>query len=141
MRTLKRDPLPEETARELGIETEEYWKWDQATKSAYPASLDQLTGIEPKDTSWSSRKTQFSAPTDDLDAQINSSEEVQILREELGKLDQRDRLVLTLYYLKGLKLHEIGEVVGLTESRISQIRCKALRQLRISMKRLREEVA
>ena len=76
-----------------------------------------------------------------MDGQINHSEEVQILRGELMKLDNRDRLVVSLYYFQGLKLHEIATVMGLTESRISQIRSKALQQLRGRLKRLREEVA
>jgi RNA polymerase sigma factor for flagellar operon FliA len=49
--------------------------------------------------------------------------------------------VVSLYYFQGLKLHEIATVLGLTESRISQIRSKALQLLRTRLKRLREEVA
>jgi RNA polymerase sigma factor for flagellar operon FliA len=141
MRTLKRDPLPAETARELGIEMEEYWRWEKATRYAQPTSLDQLKASEPTGVSSSSQYSTLSAPTIDLDAQINSGEEIEILREELMNLDQRDRMVLTLCYLRGLKLREIGEIIGLTESRVSQIRCEALQQLRIRMIRLREEVA
>jgi RNA polymerase sigma factor for flagellar operon FliA len=77
----------------------------------------------------------------DLDTQINRTEELEILKDELLNLDHRDRLVVSLYYFQGLKLHEIATVMGLTESRISQIRSKALGQLRIRLKRLREEVA
>lgn len=140
MHSLNRDPLPEETANELGIDLEEYWKWKKDTEGAYPVSLDQLPGS----TGEASLSYESFAPTldsDDMDGQINYSEEVQILRDELLKLDHRDRLVVSLYYFQGLKLHEIATVMDLTESRISQIRSKALQQLRGRLKRLREEVA
>jgi RNA polymerase sigma factor for flagellar operon FliA len=38
--------------------------------------------------------------------------------------------VLALYYFEELKLHEIAEILGLTESRVSQVRSKALARLR-----------
>jgi RNA polymerase sigma factor for flagellar operon FliA len=46
--------------------------------------------------------------------------------------------VLSLYYFEELKLHEIAKVLGLTESRVSQIRSKALTTLRGRMAKLRE---
>jgi len=140
MQTLNRDPLPEETAQELGIELEEYWKWKQDTEGAYPVSLDHLpsSGAE---TTLSYESFYPAQEKEDVDAQIAYSEEVDILRDELLELDHRDRLVVSLYYFQGLKLHEIATVMGLTESRISQIRSKALQQLRGRLKRLREEVA
>ena len=61
--------------------------------------------------------------------------------DEIRKMDHRDRLVVSLYYFQGLKLHEIASVMGLTESRISQIRTKAIQQLRGQLKHLREHVA
>jgi len=140
MHSLNRDPLPRETANELGIELEEYWKWKRDTEGAYPVSLDQ-TPSSPEETSLSYESFAPSLDSDDVDGQINHSEEVQILRDELMKLDNRDRLVVSLYYFQGLKLHEIATIMGLTESRISQIRSKALQQLRGRLKRLREEVA
>jgi RNA polymerase sigma factor for flagellar operon FliA len=140
MQTLNRDPLPEETAEELGIELEEYWKWKQDTEGAYPVSLDQLPG-SASDTPSSYESFYVASDKEDPDSDIAHTEEVQILKDELMELDHRDRLVISLYYFQGLKLHEIATVMGLTESRISQIRSKALQQLRGRLKRLREEVA
>ena len=140
MHSLNRDPLPQETAGELGIELEEYWKWKKDTESANPVSLDHSPGSSEEAT-LSYESFSPSLDSDDMDVQINHSEEVQLLRDELMKLDNRDRLVISLYYFQGLKLHEIATVLGLTESRISQIRSKALQLLRARLKRLREEVA
>ena len=46
------------------------------------------------------------------------------------KLKEQERTVLALYYFEELKLHEIAEILRLTESRVSQIRSKALARLR-----------
>ena len=45
-------------------------------------------------------------------------------------MPDRERLVLTLYYYEGLTLSEIGDVLGVTESRVCQIHTKAILQLR-----------
>ncbi len=52
------------------------------------------------------------------------------MRAEIRKLPERERTVLVLYYDEGLTLSEIGEVIGVTEARISQIHTKAVLQLR-----------
>jgi len=46
------------------------------------------------------------------------------------KLKEQERTVLALYYYEELKLHEIADILGLTESRVSQIRSKALGKLK-----------
>ena len=54
----------------------------------------------------------------------------QIMRDEIRKLPDREKLVLSLYYDEGLTLSEIGEVLGVTESRVSQIHTKSVLHLR-----------
>ncbi|MGH9032475.1 MAG: RNA polymerase sigma factor WhiG [Acidimicrobiia bacterium] len=53
-----------------------------------------------------------------------------LLADAINRMPDRERLVLTLYYYEGLTLSEIGEVLGVTESRICQIHTKAILQLR-----------
>ena len=48
----------------------------------------------------------------------------------IEQLEERERTVIELYYYKGLKLREIGEEMGVTESRVCQIRAAAIRNLR-----------
>ena len=60
------------------------------------------------------------------------------MRDEILRLPERERIVLSLYYFEELKLHQIGRVLGLTESRVSQIRSKALQTLRTRLHHLRE---
>jgi RNA polymerase sigma factor FliA len=52
------------------------------------------------------------------------------MRREMTRLPEREQAVLVLYYEDGLTLAEIGEVLGVTESRVSQIHSKAVLQLR-----------
>jgi RNA polymerase sigma factor for flagellar operon FliA len=54
----------------------------------------------------------------------------QILAMAINRLGEREKIVLTLYYYEGLTLAEIGEVLGVTESRVCQIHTKSIFQLR-----------
>ena len=54
----------------------------------------------------------------------------EIMRAEIRKLPDREKLVLSLYYDEGLTLAEIGQVLGVTESRVSQIHTKSVLHLR-----------
>jgi RNA polymerase sigma factor for flagellar operon FliA len=54
----------------------------------------------------------------------------QILAEAINRMPEREKIVLTLYYYEGLTLAEIGQVLGVTESRVCQIHTKAVIQLR-----------
>ena len=56
-----------------------------------------------------------------------------MIRDEIKKLPEREKLVLSLYYDESLTLVEIGEVLGVTESRVSQIHTKSVLHLRARM--------
>ena len=56
-----------------------------------------------------------------------------ILTSAINRLADREKIVLTLYYYEGLTLAEIGEILGVTESRVCQIHTKAVLQLRSRM--------
>src|SRR6266545_921648 len=55
------------------------------------------------------------------------------LGDTINRMPEREKIVLTLYYYEGLTLAEIGEVLGVTESRVCQIHTKAILQLRSKM--------
>ena len=71
--------------------------------------------------------------TDDPVEAFEVQEIKQILAEAVEGMPERERLVLTLYYYEGLTLAEIGQVLGVTESRVCQIHTKAVLQLRSRM--------
>jgi RNA polymerase sigma factor for flagellar operon FliA len=65
----------------------------------------------------------------------------QILAGAINRLGDREKVVLSLYYYEGLTLADIGEVLGVTESRVCQIHTKAVLQLRSRMAATEREIA
>ncbi|MGH2704068.1 MAG: RNA polymerase sigma factor WhiG [Actinomycetota bacterium] len=66
-------------------------------------------------------------------ATLESEETKRLLANAINKLPDREKIVITLYYYEGLTLNEIGQVLGVTESRICQMHTKAVLQLRTRM--------
>jgi RNA polymerase sigma factor for flagellar operon FliA len=65
---------------------------------------------------------------------MEQTEEVEQVVGALKKLPERERLLLSLYYYEGLTLREIGKVLGVTESRVSQLHGRALSLLKAELK-------
>ncbi len=138
MATLDRLPTDAEVADEMGIEDTKYWRWQREAEQANRVSLDRpLDPSRPR----SSTPEEVLAGDDGeiaFDA-LNTNEELQILRDEILSLREQERVVLSLYSFEELKLHEIASVMGVTESRISQIRSKAIKSLRARLTHLRTD--
>ena len=81
----------------------------------------------------------------DPQAEAQASEVKDRLADAIESLPERERLVIALYYYENLTLREIGEVLGVTESRVSQLHTKAVlalaRALRREPRDLTHEVA
>jgi RNA polymerase sigma factor for flagellar operon FliA len=58
---------------------------------------------------------------------VNVKEQI---AEAISRLPEREKLVVALYYYENLTLREIGEVLGVTESRVSQLHTKAVLRLK-----------
>ena len=56
------------------------------------------------------------------------------MADAISRLPEREKIVIGLYYYEGLTLKEIGEVLGVTESRVSQLHTKAILRLKGRMK-------
>ena len=67
------------------------------------------------------------------EAAFQVEETKRVVADSINRLPDRERLVVTLYYYEGLTLNEIGEVLGVTESRVCQIHTKAVMSLRNRM--------
>lgn len=139
-RALKRVPSAQETAQALGIELEEYWKWSQDAERDHHISLDQ-----PKSSDGANEASVGEFKPDhggaDLEEALSREEELRILKDKLRELKLRERVVLSLYYFEDLKLSQIAFFLGVSESRASQIRSKAVSELRARMGHLRKGVA
>lgn len=64
-----------------------------------------------------------------------------LLADSINRMPEREKIVLTLYYYEGLTLAEIGQVLSVTESRVSQIHTKAVLQLRSRITASQRELA
>lgn len=118
---LGRTPTDDELAAELSITTEELEKWlaDIAAGSVGP--LDHVA----MDTTFVATDGQSEPGRAMEDGELK-----QAMRAEIARLPEREQAILILYYEDGLTLAEIGDALGVTESRISQIHTKAVLQLR-----------
>jgi len=65
--------------------------------------------------------------------QLEANQRRRLLAKSIDKLPERERQVIALYYLEELTMKEIGEVLGVTESRVSQLRTQAVLRLRNSL--------
>jgi RNA polymerase sigma factor for flagellar operon FliA len=61
---------------------------------------------------------------------LDETEVRETLADAIARLPEREKIVITLYYYEELTLREIGEVLGVTESRVSQLPTKAVLRLR-----------
>lgn len=129
---LGRAPTADELAQELGVETEQVRRWELDAEGGIQLSLDG--GHPDRDRS----ALPLPVEEESVDEIIGREEEVRILAKAIEALRHPDRLVITLYYHEGLRMHQIAEVLGVTESRISQIRSRALRDLRAALAHLRD---
>jgi RNA polymerase sigma factor for flagellar operon FliA len=133
---LGRQPTAEELARELDVELETLWDWEDAVTGVRPLSLSQPVS-EDEGESATPQELLPDEDAEDVEDRLGHEEEIRILKEELAGLKEQQRIVLSLYYFEELKLREIGEVLGVTESRVSQIRSAALDTLRGRLSDLR----
>jgi len=65
---------------------------------------------------------------------LNRSEAVRIIAESIDRLPKNERTVVSLYYYEELTMKEIGDIMGYTESRVSQLHTKAVLRLRNGLK-------
>src|SRR6476660_9378300 len=126
---LCRQPDDHELAAELKVDVQTLWKWESDVEGAIRVPIDRPAN-DRGETHSSALDLLHTDPSEAVDEQLGREQEVAMLREAILKLKEQERTVLALYYFEELKLHEIAEILGLTESRVSQIRSKALARLR-----------
>jgi RNA polymerase sigma factor for flagellar operon FliA len=129
---LCRAPEDNEVALQLGVDVQTLWKWQSDVAGAVRVQIDRPAS---EDGESPSPVLEFlhTDVENGIDEQMSREEEVAMLREAITKLKEQERTVLGLYYFEELKLRDIADILQLTESRVSQIRLKALARLRETM--------
>ena len=130
-------PEDRELAEQLGVDLETLWRWQADTEGAHHVPLDRAAGDQDHTTPAPAEV--LTRETDNgVEEALTHEQEVAHLTQAILRLKEQERVVLSLYYFEELKLHEIAKVLELTESRVSQIRSKALSRLRVVLAPLRE---
>jgi RNA polymerase sigma factor for flagellar operon FliA len=128
---LQRAPSEAELAKRLEISEDELQTslLEIANSSVY--ALDELWTVSDSSGDQVSLLDTISDPrADDPQESLASSEVKDRLTEAIASLPEREQLVVALYYYENLTLREIGEVLGVTESRVSQLHTKAVMRLK-----------
>lgn len=126
---LRRTPDDPELAHELGISVQELADWLSQISFVGLVALDEIL-LAGERTGGSTVGDMVVDTANDPVAAFEVDEMKQLLAEAINRAPERERLVLNLYYYEGLTLSEIGDVLGVTESRVCQIHTKAILQLR-----------
>ncbi len=122
---LGREPEEKEIAGALNVSESEYGKILDQLKTAELATIRQSTNEDGT----SSLEVAVD-PGEGPYARLEREELRQLLAEAITELPDRERQILALYYQEELTLAEIGEVIGVGESRVSQLRTQAIGRLR-----------
>ncbi len=126
---LGRPPADAEVADRLGVTVERYHE-RLASSSFVTVSLDEVDARNRDDESATLGELVIDEKAPDPLSSVEDRDQVERLASAIGGLDERQRMVLGLYYQEELTLREIGEVLGVTESRVCQIRSAAILALR-----------
>lgn len=118
-----REAHDDEIANEMGLDIEDYHRILRDTNSAQLLSIDEPDHDElSEDRIVSNSQTPF--------AELSENGFQEALAQEIDNLPEKEKLVMALYYDEELNLKEIGEVLEVSESRVSQIHSQAVKRIR-----------
>ena len=129
--TLGREPEESEIAAAMDLSPQEYDKALEQLRTLEIGSLRQLEAPAPDGTSLLELCVD---PSEGAVAQLERKELREHLARAIEQLPERERHILALYYEQELTLAEIGEVIGVGESRVCQLRSLALSRLRTALR-------
>ena len=127
VRTGKKATEPE-IAAEMNLSLEQYRKILREASSARILSSDEMLDDEGR------AYLDIPSPEDDPSVKLQHADRERLLAEKIKSLPEREKLVMSLYYEQELNLKEIGKILGVSESRVSQIHGQALARIRADLK-------
>jgi RNA polymerase sigma factor for flagellar operon FliA len=125
-----------EICKELGLEPREYAKWIEASRPVTFIAIDHA--VEDDDPDGASLHELLADPSDRTGPEkMEKKELIQIMTQRIAELPDIPRKILAMYYFENMRLVEIAQVFGLTESRICQIHSQTILGLRAFISRAR----
>jgi RNA polymerase sigma factor for flagellar operon FliA len=135
---LQRVPTEEELAAELELTIDEFRDALVQIANSSVSALDELwTSSDSSGDSTSLLDTLRDPAAPDPERIVDQNELRDHIAEAVARLPEREKLVIALYYYENLTLREIGEVLRVTESRVSQLHTKAVLGLRSNLSQIR----
>ncbi len=122
-----------EVAQELGIDLEQVYRTKQMSSISF-ISLEEL-GVSSRDEK--EKLLNYLINNDDDALSLTKIKELkEALAQAIKQLPEKERLVISLYYMEELTMKETGKVLGITESRVSQIHSQAILHLRTKLRKI-----
>lgn len=120
-------PDDESLKREMDVDDKAYREMLNLASRGYVVSLDEVMSLDEGDVQKGNLLSDTGTSAQEF---LENREEIDLVVGALNRLSERERLVLSMYYLEEMTLKEIGLVLGVTESRVSQIHGKAIVSLK-----------
>lgn len=134
---LGRPAEPDEVAEHLGLEMEDFYHLLDETKSV---SLVTLDGCDWKIAEPQLPETLQDEKLRDSLQTVHLSELREVVLQVIEALPDKEKLLISLYYYEELTMKEIGQIMGYTESRISQLHSQAICRLRHRLREFSQEM-
>ncbi len=129
-RSLGRQPSDEETAQAMGMDIRKFKKLQRMSVMMNVLSLDMITDDEGE-------RQSLQLSNSDADSQPEKAflkgESRQVLAQAVESLKEKEKMVISLYYVEEFNMGQIAQVLGVSEPRISQIHSSAIRKLKAYM--------
>jgi RNA polymerase sigma factor for flagellar operon FliA len=132
---LGRQATEEEVADSLGLQIEKFHDLLNQVRGISLVNLEEIRGTNAD----GDRTGTFADIIEDVTAEnpfetLKTVETKNVIADTIGGLPEKERLVVSLYYYEDLNMKEIGNILGITESRVCQIHTKAVLRLRQKLK-------
>ena len=128
---LQRAPTDQEMAKALEVTVDEFQESLVRISNSSVVALDELWTVSDSSGDQVSLLDTIQDPqAADPATEMDTTEMKDRLADAIARLPEREKLVVALYYYENLTLREIGEVLGVTESRVSQLHTKAVLRLK-----------
>ena len=132
---LGRAVTDQELSDALGVNIEDYYEMVAKVKAVTLLSIDELSGPNQQDKK-SLLECLENVSSKNPFTQLKSKGVRELLVKNIEDLPEKQKLVLSLYYYEDLNLKEIGKILEVTESRVSQLHTQAVEKLRSRLKPL-----